>query len=217
MHHAIAFKLSSLMRRVAVLAAFALALTGATAPAQGATPAETYVSDNIQKALSILDDKQLAAGSRDAQFESFLLGITDMHRIATFTLGPYGPKASQADRDAFAAAFQNYAVAVYQSYLGKYSGQTLKVTGSNAHAADDVIVTTTLIDPNDRSGRPLEVDFRVRSDTGKPVIVDFSVAGIWLAIEERDQFTAFLGQNGGSVPALIAHLDELRTKIVAAN
>jgi phospholipid transport system substrate-binding protein len=108
-------------------------------------------------------------------------------------------------------------VAVYQSYLGKYSGQTLKVTGSNANAVDDVIVTTTLIDPSDRSRRPLEVDFRVRSDTGRPVIVDFSVAGIWLALEERDQFVAFLGQNNGNIPALIAHLDDLRTKIAASN
>jgi ABC-type transporter MlaC component len=45
------------------------------------------------------------------------------------------------------------------------------------------------------------------------VIVDFSVAGMWLAPEERDQFTAFLNQNGGSIPALIAHLDALRAKL----
>jgi len=39
--------------------------------------------------------------------------------------------------------------------------------------------------------------------------VDFSVAGIWLAIEERDQFTAFLGQNGGNISTLIGHLNDL--------
>ena len=43
------------------------------------------------------------------------------------------------------------------------------------------------------------MDFRVRTDTGKPVVMDFSVAGIWLALEERDQFTAFLGQNNGNI------------------
>ena len=44
---------------------------------------------------------------------------------------------------------------------------------------------------------------------GKPVVVDFSVAGIWLALEERDQFTSFLGQNNGSIHALIGHLSKL--------
>jgi ABC-type transporter MlaC component len=39
--------------------------------------------------------------------------------------------------------------------------------------------------------------------------VDFSVAGIWLALNERDQFTAFLGQNNGNIPMLVSHLGEL--------
>ncbi len=147
---------------------------------------------------------------RRTQFEQFLLGLTDMNRIAVFTLGNYRRSMSPADQAAFGAAFQNYAVAVYQSYFAKYAGQTLKVTGSQERAPGDFIVSTALIDPNDHSGQtPLEVDFRVRTDGGKPVVVDFSVAGIWLAIEERDQFTAFLGQNGGNTQTLIAHLNEL--------
>src|SRR6185437_3970413 len=101
-------------------------------------------------------------------------------------------------------------ISVYQSYFAKYAGQTLKVTNSTERAPGDFIVATNLIDPNDHSGQPpLEVDFRVRTDTGKPVVVDFSVAGIWLALEERDQFTAFLGQNGGNVRLLISHLSDL--------
>ena len=97
-----------------------------------------------------------------------------MKRIADFTLGQYRRSASPADLAAFDAAFQNYAVAVYQSYFAKYAGQTLKVTGSQARAPDDFIVATALIDPNDHSGQPpLEVDFRVRTDTGKPVVIGF--------------------------------------------
>ncbi len=98
-----------------------------------------------------------------------------MKRIADFTLGQYRRTASPADLAAFEGAFQNYAIAVYQSYFTKYAGQTLKVTGSQARTPDDFIVATQLIDPNDHSGQqPLEVDFRVRTDTGKPVVVDFS-------------------------------------------
>ncbi len=133
-----------------------------------------------------------------------------MKRIANFTLGQYRSTATPQQQDQFAAAFQAYAVAVYQSYFAKYSGQTLKVTGSQVRQPGDTIVTTQLIDPNDQSGQtPLEVDFRVLSDNGKFVVIDFSVAGIWLAIEERDQFSSFLGQNNGSIPTLIKHLGDL--------
>jgi phospholipid transport system substrate-binding protein len=192
--------------------ALGIALGGFAAfPALAAgNAAETFVEENVQKGLGILNNKSLSTEQRRSQFEAFLLGLTDMKRIADFTLGQYRRGASPETIAAFDAAFQNYAVAVYQSYFAKYAGQTLKVTGSQQRTADDFIVQTALIDPRDRSGQPpLEVDFRVRTDTGKPIVTDFSVSGIYLALEERDQFTSFLGQNGGNIQTLITHLNDL--------
>ncbi len=196
----------ALSRRVVLaLAVFGLV---STAPAAAATPAEDFVASKIQSGLAILNDSHLSQPQRESQFEQLLLGATDMKRVATFTLGKYADSASATDKAAFTAAFQRYAIAVYQSYLGKYAGQTLTVTGSTAAAADDAVVATVLNDPGGRNG--MQINFRVRSNTGAPVIVDFSVAGMWLAPSERDQFVAFLDQNNGNVPALIAHLDALR-------
>ena len=164
----------------------------------------------MQVGLGILNNHTESTEQKREEFERFILGLTDMKRIAKFTLGQYRRTASEQEQDAFAAAFQNYAVAVYQSYFAKYSGQTLKVTGSQQRAPGDTIVQTQMIDPNDKSGQqPLEVDFRVLADSGQFVVIDFSVAGIWLALEERDQFSSFLGQNNGSIPTLISHLRDL--------
>jgi phospholipid transport system substrate-binding protein len=204
--------MQSISRRafLAMSSALAASLFAGMPAMAAANPAEDFVQDNIHKGLELLNNKQLSTDQRRTQFETFLLGLTDMKRIADFTLGQYRRSASPADLAAFEGAFQNYAVAVYQSYFSKYAGQTLKVTGSQTRAPDDFIVATQLIDPNDKSGQqPLEVDFRVRTDSGKPVVVDFSVAGIWLALEERDQFTAFLGQNSGNIHTLISHLSDL--------
>ncbi|MBL6854358.1 MAG: ABC transporter substrate-binding protein [Alphaproteobacteria bacterium] len=193
--------------------AFALALTGAVMaaqPAAAADGAETFVQTNVSKGLAILNDKSTGNDQRRVLFERFVLGLTDMRRIANFTLGQYKRTTSPADQELFAAAFQSYATAVYQSYFSKYSGQTLKVTGSQERAPGDTIVQTQMIDPNDHSGnQPLEVDFRVLNDGGRFVVIDFSVAGIWLAIEERDQFSSFLGQNNGDIKTLIKHLGDL--------
>jgi phospholipid transport system substrate-binding protein len=195
-------------RRALLVASLAAALVPTAALA--ADPAETIVAQNIQKGLAILNNKTLAQQVKRDQFEQFLLALTDMKRIADFTLGQYRRTASPGDVAAFEAAFQNYAVAVYQSYFSKYAGQTLKVTNSTLRAPTDYIVTTQLVDPGEKSSQPpLEVDFRVRTDSGRPVVVDVSVAGVWLSLEERDQFVAFLGQNNGNVRLLITHLSEL--------
>jgi phospholipid transport system substrate-binding protein len=178
-------------------------------PAGAATPVETFVSGNIDKGLSILNNKQLSQVQRREQFATLLLGVTDMRRIAMFTLGQYAGTTSQADQDTFAAAFQSYAVAVYQSYFAQYAGQTLRIIRSSERAPGDFVVVTSLVDPGAAAGhQPLEVDFRIRTDSGKPILVDFSVAGVWIGLEERDQFVAVLGQNKGSIPILIGHLDK---------
>lgn len=208
------FKLSRISSRRALLTGAAMALAAApllaAGPAMAADPATTFVNDNIQKGLAILNNKALSPDQKRTQFEHLLLGLVDVRRIAVFTLGQYRRSTSPADVDAFVAAFRDYAVAAYQSYFAKYSSQTLKVTGSTQRAPTDYIVTTQMIDTKDSSGRPpLEVDFRVRTDTGKPVLVDVAVAGVWLSLEQRDQFTAFLGQNNGNIHALIGHLSEL--------
>jgi len=198
-------------RRLLPLALAPLAVAAISSAAQAATPSETFISNNIQRSLEILNGKELRPEQRSRQFEDLLLGIVDMKRIALFTLGQYGSTASLADQDRFVAAFQNYAIASYQTYFARYAGQTLTVSGSTERAPQDVVVMTMLKDPNDHSGQqPLEVDFRVRSDTGKPMLVDFSVAGMWLALEERDQFVAFLNHNDGSIPKLIDHLNQAR-------
>ena len=202
----------ALTRRAMLVSAAALPLLQAGPAAAAGNVAETFVDENIHKGLSILSDKKLTLTQRRDQFETLLLGLVDVRRIALFTLGQYRRSAPPEDVEAFVNAFKNYATAAYQSYFAKYTNQTLKVTGSTKRNDTDYIVQTLLIDPNS-SQQPSEVDFRVRTDTGKPVLVDVAYQGIWLSLEERDQFVAFLGQNNGNVRTLIAHLSELAVNL----
>jgi len=200
----------SLMRRTVLTATLlATAPLLMTQPAAAApNVAESFVDENIHKGLDILKDNKLSANQRRDQFEALLLGLVDVRRIGLFTLGQYRRTAPPDDVEAFIGAFKNYATAAYHSYFVRYTNQTLKVTGSTERSPTDFIVQTLLIDPGSNQ-QPSEVDFRVRTDAGKPVLVDVAYQGIWLSLEERDQFVAFLGQNNGNVRSLVAHLSDL--------
>ncbi len=52
-------------------------------------------------------------------------------------------------------------------------------------------------------------------DKGRLAVVDVSIAGVWLSLEERDQFSAFLSQHSGSIPALVQHLNQLTAQLKA--
>jgi phospholipid transport system substrate-binding protein len=167
-----------------------------------ANPAEDFVSGNIQAGFDILNDKSLAAEERQRRFASFLMGLTDMRRVAIFLLGQYAAQAAPADVDAYIAAYQDYVLAVYQSYFSRYAGQSLHVRASRERAPGDYIVNTDMVG----ASQPMQIDFRIRTDGAKPVLVDFAVEGVWLALAERDQFLSVLAQNKGDIKALTAHL-----------
>jgi len=194
---------------VAVLTLAAIMVFPAqSAFAQAGNPAEAFVQQNVDRGYQILNNSALSATQRRDQFRDFLLTLTDLHRIGAFTLGQYANSASPADLQAFDKAFTDYAVAVYGSRLGKYTGQTLKVTGSVPRAADDVVVNAVVVNPQASSGQqPIRVAFRVRKTAdGRPIITDLEVEGIWLALSERSDFNGFLQQHGGSVSTLADHL-----------
>jgi phospholipid transport system substrate-binding protein len=201
---------------ISVLVAMFLSFIASSSPVQASAAAESWVQTNVQRGLQILNNANLAKQQQRVQFRQFLTGLTDLRRIALYTLGPARRTTTPAEQDQFVEAFREYAFAVYGAEFEKYSGQTLKVTGSVERAPGDELVRTVLVDPNAPKGQePIEVDFRVYGSSGKYTVVDIVVAGLDLAITEQDDFSSFLSQHGGSVRALIQNLRQ-RTEHVRA-
>jgi len=198
----------SFVTRAALAVTLVFSVVLAAAPARAANPAEQYITDNVQKGLAILNNSAISKDQQKAQFQDFLMGLTDINVIARYTLGQYRRTASPEDLKTFEATFKDFALSVYQSYFSKYSGQTLKVTGSYALSADETVVKALTVDPKKPSAKPFEVNFRVQNNGGKPVVVDFSVEGVWIRELERNDFTSYLGSHNGDIKALTAMLKQ---------
>ena len=195
-----------MLAAIVVAAALLGAAQAYAAPA--GNPAETFVQQNVDRGYEILNSTTLSDEQRHTQFREFMLSLTDVRRIGLFTLGPFASKASKEDVEAFITAFSEYAVAVYESRLGKYKGQTVRVTGSSQRAADDVVVNAEVTDTTTPNSQPYKAAFRVRKTSdGRPIVTDMQVEGIWLALSQRSDFTGFLQQHGGRVPDLTADLE----------
>lgn len=170
-------------------------------PVAASNPAEDFVSGNILKGFDILNDASAGPAERRARFATFLLGLSDVRRVALFLIGPYADKAQPADIDDYVAAYREYLMSVYQAYFALYAGQSLRVVSSREHAPGDYVVTTQMT-----GGQAMPIDFRVRTDGAAPLLLDVAVGGVWLASAQRAQFTSVLAQNNGDVKALSANL-----------
>jgi phospholipid transport system substrate-binding protein len=191
----------------------AAAVTAEAAPAPAAqrtaaNPSEAFVQQSIDRGYQILKDAKISEDQRRMQFHDFLLGLMDARRIGMFTLGQYANGAPKADIDAFIAAFADYTAAVYETRLNKYKNQVLKVIGSAARAADDVVVNCNVTDPARPTDPPYKVSFRIRKNgpDGKFIVTDMNIEGIWQTLSQRADFTGFLQQHGGRLSDLVADL-----------
>jgi phospholipid transport system substrate-binding protein len=202
----------SLARRALLVAMVGAASLFAVAPAGADTDAERFAQNLIDRGTAIL--RNTGDPARRAKFREFILQYADARKTALFTLGVYRRGANDADVEAFIKAFQDYATAVYESRLDRYKGQTLKVVGSIDNKPGDITVNMVVVDPD--APNQLRVAFRLNGGGGNYRFIDIQVEGIWLSVDQREQFSAFLSKNGGSVPRLTAHLQSQTQQIMAA-
>lgn len=207
--------------RFAILVAGFLAISQSSgaqpsSAGQGAATAHEFVQDSVTAGLAILNDVNLTKGQKDTQFRTFLLSLTDLGRIADYTLGPAKQTTSPADLAAFEDAFRRFALATYETEFTKFSGQTLKVVREIPISPNVTMVTTQLIDPHARQRqKPIEVDFRIFGSRGYFSIGDVTVMDVDLAITAQDQFHEFLWQHNDNVRALTAELTRRTDRMTA--
>ena len=185
------------------LAASANAQSAATRGARS-PDAEKFVEAQVQRVLSLLADRGLTAGQRDAAFRRAIGEIADIPRITTFVLGKYGRTITPAQRAQFTAAFRAYAENVYQARLAEFRGVSVRTTGSVARRVDDVVVSSVI--QSAAGGPPTAASWRLLASGGAWKIVDVQIKGVWLAITQQQDFVSTIDNAGGDINVLITQL-----------
>ena len=194
------------------LLAFVMLFSVVTAAATVAGPdAEAFTQRLIDQGVLILRDT--SDPGRKVKFRDFITQYADVRKTARFTLGNYARTAAPADVDTFVEAFKDYAVAIYETQLDRYKGESLKVVGSVDNKPGDYIVKTVV--QGGSGSDAMRIDFRMSGGNGAYKFYDISVEGAWLGISQQEQFKSFLEQNRGSVPALTADLKARTQRILA--
>jgi phospholipid transport system substrate-binding protein len=169
----------------------------------GDAEAESFVQAQAGRVLDVLGDRSLSLAAKKQAVRGLVDQIADVPRITGFVLGRYRRIITPAQYAEFAVVFRQYADNVYESHLGEYSGQTLRVTGSIVRQPGDVVVSSEVVG----SGSPEVVNWRViRGGDGHYRAVDVEVDGVWLAITEQQDFVSTLDNHGGDINVLIGQL-----------
>ncbi len=195
--------------------AAAVILAGAL-PAFADAKTEAYVQKNASEVLKTLNNPNLSTAERTAKFSAYMDQFTDLDAVSNFVIGKYSRRFTEAELARYRKAFREYALAVYQYELDAYRGEAVQVKNSVDRSPTDSIVNTVI---KRQDGKDMDVRWRVQGSEGNYQVVDvaLNLDGnlIWLAIEQRAQFTALLDNNNGSADKLIAKINSMTNDLKA--
>ena len=204
----LAFGTLVLLGSVAQPADHAWAEAAAAAPAPANDPAK-FVQDLGNKAMAQLAGKQIPAEEERARFRQLLNESFDTQTIGRFTVGrAYWGSASPQQQQEFLSLYETQVVNAYAKRFQDYSGEQFTVLGEQKEGdGGDTIVNSQILRPN--GGPPVSVQWRVRNGSAGLKIVDVVIAGISMAVTDRQQFAAVIERGGGGIQPLI---DALKTQ-----
>jgi phospholipid transport system substrate-binding protein len=179
-----------------VLAMIATATLSARARAQAqAAPAEAQalIESLAGQALAILRRTDLSLDEREAEFRRILEEGFDLAFVGRFVLGNHWKAASAEQQTEYLDLFAEFVLKTYAARLGGYAGESFRVTGAQPSGTKDVLVATMIQRPE---GGPIDAEWRVRRTDAGYRIIDVAVAGISMAINQRDEFGTVVANHG---------------------
>jgi phospholipid transport system substrate-binding protein len=172
----------------------------AAAQEKAADPAQ-FVQQLGDKAIAQLGGKEVPETEERVRFRNLLTEYFDVNAIGKFTVGrSYWSTATPAQQKEFLSLYEMQVANAYAKRFQDYSGFSFKVSGQQKDDATDTVVNSEITRP---TGAPIPVQWRVRSEDGGYKIADVIIAGISMAVTDKQQFAAVIQRGGGTIDALI--------------
>ncbi|MEM7767753.1 MAG: ABC transporter substrate-binding protein [Pseudomonadota bacterium] len=187
------------MIRASLVSMAALLTFALSAPTAVAGPeAEALIGDAAER---------IAMGEYRA---ADLSALIDTERVARFTLGRHARTIDAQDLERYSGALETALHRAFQTGGAHLQSGQLDVVGSTDRNPRDSIVTTRIRVSGEA---PLTVRWRVIERDGEWRVVDVEALGLWLAIEQRAQVSAILGQRGATIDDVISAFDRQVAKL----
>lgn len=146
-----------------------------------------------------------------------LLPYVQVKYAGALILGNYYKSATEAQRTAYFAAFENYLVQAFAQALSMYNGQTYQVETAKDLTGKSIISIRVLLIQPDKNQQPIRIDFQWRKNTvtGEWKAYDLIAEGVSMISTKQNEWSTILRQNG--IDALTKQLIDLSNRKIDPN
>jgi phospholipid transport system substrate-binding protein len=191
-----------MVQRSLLLSAFVLlsSIIGGAPRSLAATDPASFVSDLGTRALAAMRNGDTAAVQ--GRFRQLFRRYFDAEACARSALGPHWQNATAQQRQEYANRYEDYIVIVYSTLLGRLSGETITVLGSQPNE-EGVIVTSRI-----NGAAQIGVDWQLTPTNNGYKVTNLFVSGINMGSMQRSDLVSVVQRNSGHVQALLVALRE---------
>lgn len=189
-----------------IMALFAAVLlnTGIAKAEVNAQGAENFVKNVTQEGIEQIINAQIPTAEKSARFKKLFNNALDLDFIGKYVLGRYWRTATPQQRTDFINTYRELNTQVWSERFDEFKGKKFVFKGTSPSNSENQVFVNTIV-PMDQ-GEPATVVWRVKQTGDTYKIIDIVIEKVSLTMANRNEYTAFIKNNGGNVNALINNL-----------
>jgi phospholipid transport system substrate-binding protein len=154
--------------------------------------ASKYIEALGNSAIETLTNKQLDKETKSQKIEQLFRENVDTAWIGKFVLGRFWRQITDDQKTRYLKEYETFLVRNYATRFTDYTSGSFKITDARTGNSNNEFIISMQIKSEDVGGEPIEVDYRVRSDKNRFLVVDIIVEGVSMITTQRDEFTSIL-------------------------
>lgn len=168
--------------------------------------ADAFVRKVTSEGIEEIINAPVSQAVKDQRFEKLFNDALDLDFIGQFVLGRYWKIATPEQRKDFIKVYRELNIKTWSARFDEFKGKSFVFVGSTPSTSKNQVFINSTVAMN--QGAPAKVVWRVKQTGSSFKIVDIIIENVSLAITARNEYTAFIKNNGGNINALIADLQK---------
>ena len=165
--------------------------------------AQDFINSLSSQVAELNQNRSLDKITRQQKFMKLVERGFDLPWIAKFVLGRSWKTASPDQQKEYLSLFKNLVELTYSKRFIDYSQQKIIVSGHKMGKRKFIFVESQLADPKNPKAN-VNIVWRLVPKGNSFKIVDVVIAGISMAITQRNEYSAVIKRNNGSFESLLA-------------
>ena len=178
--------------------------------------AEDFINSLSSQVAELNQDRSLNNTTRQQKFMKVVERGFDLPWIAKFVVGRPWKTASPDQQKEYLSLFKNLVELTYSKRFIDYSKQKIIVSGHKLGKRKFIFVESQLADPKNPKTN-VNIVWRLIPKGKSFKIVDVVIAGISMAITQRNEYSAVIKRNNGSFDSLLAAMKVQIKKLRSAS